>query len=145
MQRPFSNPTSGAIRRKGLLKVLINLVLVYLSWTLGLIRLVDKIGFSHKFYAPVGYLLLWVLAVPYVLCIIGVLEMITGRPFCDISSDWEAMKPWKHKLFSFLLISSTIGLIELIACLYFLHHEPGKPQVVPRSNQVDKVILLEDP
>lgn len=124
MLKPFCNPVSGGVRRKGLLKVIGGLVAAYLLWPLGLMGLLERLTREHAELLPAlaGYALVGVLSAPFVLFCVGVLETITGTRFRHISSAWNQMNEWKQGMLSFLLLWLGIGLIALLLWLAVRYH-----------------------
>jgi hypothetical protein len=61
-----------------------------------------------------GQALLMAMTAPFVLCGIGVLELVTGKPLRLLESAWGRLKEWQQGLLSFLLLCLAIGVLLLL-------------------------------
>jgi hypothetical protein len=99
-----------------LFEALGGLIGTYLLWPLGLMQLLGKLAGEEGTNKVAGVLAM-VLGVPFVLFCVGMVELVTGRPFRQLSSSWNQMNEWKQGLMSFLLLCLGIGLVGLLLYL----------------------------
>ena len=104
------------------MKALGGLVTIIALWPLGLMSLLERLT-NHPIGSLPGIggaLLAGLLSAPFVLLCIGLVELTTGRPFRQMSSQWNQMDEKKQGLLSFLLLCLGIGFIGLLLYLAVL-------------------------
>ena len=129
--------TPGLIRRRGLLKAVVGLVALYLSWRLGLIKVLDSVSINMP-------IVMWFLVALILLSGIGLLETISGRRFGELSSAWDAMNPWRRILLT-ILLSLGIALDGWMFHLACVHSAHKKPLAAPTAVKDERAIQLETP
>lgn len=93
----MENTTAAAFRKRALNKVVIGVF-----GCLGVAGLLVALAFAG--YLPDDPFALVPAAIPFVYCWIGVVELLTGRPYQQLADAWMALKGWQRGLIGTFIV-----------------------------------------
>ena len=104
MSTPDIAPTSSEIRKRGL-KMLAGGGVVFAALLFLMYRL-SAHGYKFHF-AVIGA------SLPFVLCCVGFIELVTGSPYLLLGQRWMALRGWQRGLLGTFIVLAALVLIIL--------------------------------
>jgi hypothetical protein len=98
------------VRRKGLIQA--TLAAAIFVALLAFARWLNSVGFDHT---P------WEFAIPGGFAIAGLIQAVTGIPFKEFSSRWDALEPWQRGLFGTALVVGIAAILYGGSIIYILY------------------------